>query len=192
VPGDEIFGINNYRKSTVRIVHIHTSYDRPKAASGALRWDLFHLGGRRILGGRKTVSLQPMRSVRQKTLDLSGPLEKFGRENLYLRIALDTGGKRVSEETVFLTIPRFMDLPAARTGVRIAMKAPGRAEVSFTSPVFQHRFAFDFEGHAFSASDNFFDLYPDERRRVEVEFAGPVTLAGLRRSISHRSLVDSY
>jgi beta-mannosidase len=176
----------------VRLVHIHTSYDRPKAAKGVVRWDLFQLSGRRILGGRKKVSLQPMRSVRQETLDLSGALEKFGRENLYLRIALDVGSKRVSEDTVFLTIPRFMDLPAARTGVSIAMQAPGRAEVSFTSPVFQHRFAFDFEGHAFSASDNFFDLYPGERKRVEVEFAGPVTLASLRRSITHRSLADSY
>jgi beta-mannosidase len=192
VPGDEIFGINNYRKSTVRLVHIHTSCDRPKAANGIVRWDLFHLDGRRILGGRKRVVLQPMSSVRQETLDLSGPLAKFGRENLYLRIALDVAGTRVSEDTVLLTIPRFMDLPAPKTGVRLAMKGPGRAEVSFTSPVFQHRFAFDFEGHAFSASDNFFDLYPGERKRVDVEFAKPVTLAGLRGSVTHRSLADSY
>jgi beta-mannosidase len=192
VPGDEVFGINNYRRSTVRLVHIHTSYDRPKAARGVVRWDLFHLDGRRILGGRKSAILKPMRSVRQKTLDLSAPLAKYGRENLYLRIALDIAGLRVSEDTVFLTIPRFMRLPASRTSARIAMKGPQRAEIAFSSPVFQHRFEFDFPGQAFTPSDNFFDLYPGERKRVGVEFKDRVNIAGLRRSITHRSLADSY
>jgi beta-mannosidase len=192
VPGDEIFGINNYRRSTVRLVHIHTSYDRPKASRAVVRWDLFHLDGRRLLSGRKRALLRPMRSVRQQTLDLSGPLARFGRENIYLRIALDVAGKRVSEDTVFLTIPRFMDLPAARTRVAIRMKGPRRAEVAFSSPVFQHRLAFDFAGHAFAASDNFFELYPGEEKRVDVDFARPVTIAALRKSITHRSLADTY
>ncbi|HEY1848763.1 MAG TPA: glycoside hydrolase family 2 protein [Opitutaceae bacterium] len=192
VPGDEVFGISNYRKSTVRLVHIYTSFDRPNPANGVVRWDLFHLGGKRILGGSKRVRLKPMRSVREKTLDLSEALARFGRESLYLRIALDMGGKRVSEETVFLTVPRFLDLPSGRTSASIRMKKPGRAEISFTSPVFQHRFAFDFEGHAFSADDNYFELYPGETKHVEVEFVGRVTLAELKRSLTHRSLVDSY
>jgi beta-mannosidase len=192
VPGDEIFGINNYRRSTVRLVHIHTSCDGPKPAVGVVRWDLFHLDGRRLLSGRKRASLRPMRSVRQKTLDLSGPLARFGRENIYLRIALDVAGKRVSEDTVFLTIPRFMDIPAARTRVRMRMTGPGQAEVSFLSPVFQHRFAFDFTGQAFAASDNFFDLYPGEEKRVDVDFAPPVMVAGLKKSITYRSLADTF
>ena len=192
VPGDEIFGINNYRRSTVRLVHIHTSCDLPRPARGVVRWDLFHLDGRRLLGGRKRVLLRPMRSVRQRTLDLSGPLAKFGRENVYLRIALDVAGARASEDTVFLTIPRFMDLPPASTGVKIRMKGPQQAEVAFSSAVFQHRFAFDFTGRSFEASDNFFDLYPGEERRVDVSFARPATIAILRKSITHRSLADSY
>ena len=192
VPGDEIFGISNYRRSTVRLVHLHTSYDRPKPASGIMRWDLFHLDGRRFLSGRKRVALKPMRSVRQQTLDLSGPLGKHGRENLYLCIALDVAGARVSEETVFLTIPRFMGLPRPRTRVRVRVTAPGRAQLVFTSPVFQHRFAFDLDGLSFTSSDNFFDLYPGEPKRIEVAFSGRATVAGLRRSITHRSLADSY
>jgi beta-mannosidase len=192
VPGDEVFGINNYRHSTVRLVHVHTSYDAPKASKGVVRWDLFHLDGRVLLSGRKRVILRPMTSVRQATLDLSAPLASFGRENLYLRVALDVAGRRASEDTVFLTIPRFMELPRTRTTAVVRAKGPGQAEFSFTSPVFQHKFEFDFAGRRFACSDNFFDLFPGETKRVDVTFPGGVTAADMRKSLVHRSLADTY
>jgi beta-mannosidase len=192
VPGDELHGIGNYRISTVRQVHIHTSYDGPRLAKGSVRWDLFHLDGHRILGGKKAVSLRPMSSARVKSLDLAAPLKKFGRDHIYLRIALQVGAKRVSEDTVFLTTPRFMDLPKSRTRVAVSMKSPGRAEIVFTSPVFQHRFAFDLPGHTFTCSDNHFELYPGEPKAVGVEFDSPVSAARLRKALSFRSLADSY
>jgi len=192
VPGDEVFGINNYRSSTVRLVHIHTCHDGPRPARAVVRWDLMHLDGRVIQSGRKRAVLRPMSSVRQQTLDLAGPLAKFGRERIYLRIALEVAGRRASEDTVLFTLPRFMDFPKPRTKVHIRMTAPGHASVSFTSAVLQHMFEFDFPGRSFAASDNFFELYPGEMKPVEVTFAGPVTLPALRNSISHRSLADSY
>ena len=145
-----------------------------------------------IQSGRKRAVLRPMSSVRQQTLDLAGPLAKFGRERIYLRIALEVAGRRASEDTVLFTLPRFMDFPKPRTKVHIRMTAPGHASVSFTSAVLQHMFEFDFPGRSFAASDNFFELYPGEMKPVEVTFAGPVTLPALRNSISHRSLADSY
>jgi beta-mannosidase len=192
VPGDEVFGLNNYRKSTVRLVHIHTCYDRPAPAKAVVRWDLMHLDGRVLQNGRRSVVLQPMSSVRQQTLDLSGLLAKFGRERIYLRIALEIAGKTLSEDTVLFTLPRFMDFPKPRTKIVIRTKEMGRASVSFTSQVLQHMFEFDFPGRRFAASDNFFDLYPGETREVDVQFTGKVTPPGLRGSITHRSLADSY
>jgi beta-mannosidase len=192
VPGDEVFGINNYRKSTVRLVHIHTCHDRPAPSGAVVRWDLMHLDGRLLQSGRKRVVLQPMSSVRQQTLDLAGSLAKFGRERIYLRISLDIEGTRVSEDTVLFTLPRFMDFPKPRTRIVIRMREPGRASISFTSDVLQHMFEFDFPGIRFATSDNFFELYPREPKAVEVEFKGPVTLPGLRKAITHRSLATSY
>jgi beta-mannosidase len=192
VPGDEIFGINNYRKSTVRLVHIHTCHDATGTAKAVVRWYLMHLDGRVLQSGRKRVALQPMSSVRQRTLDLAGPLAKFGRERIYLRVALDVAGERVSEDSVFFTLPRFMDFPKPKTKVLIRIKEPGRASVSFTSTGFQHMFEFDFPGRRFAASDNFFELYPGETKQVEVEFTDRVTLQGLRGSIIHRSLAETY
>jgi beta-mannosidase len=192
VPGEEVFGLNNYRHSTVRKVHLHTTYDAPQPAAGLLRWDLFHLDGTVVEGGRRRVALRPMQSARQVTLDLAAPLAKFGRENLYLRIALDIAGRAVSTDTILFTLPRFIELPRARPRAAWAARGPRRASVTLTSPVFQHRFELDFPGHAFSASDNFFDLYPGEPKRVELEFPAGVSLAALRRAFRARSLADTY
>lgn len=192
VHGDEVQGIGNYRVSTVRRVDLHTSYDGVRPARGVVRWDLMHVDGRRITGGRKAVSLRPMRSRLEKRLDLAKPLALHGRDRLYLRIALDVGGRRVSEDSVFLTTPRFVSLPKPVTRVSVRMSSPTRARVTFSSPVFQHRFAFDIPGRQHACSDNHFELYPGEAKSVEVTLARPTTAPRLARLITHRSLADTY
>ena len=192
VPGEEETIIGNYRRTTVREVHLYTAYDAPEPAAGMLRWDLFHLDGRVVRRGRKRVALRYGESVKQETLDMAKPMEEHGRDHLYLRLALEIGGVRVSEETVFLTPPRFLALPKARTTVGIRMTMPTRAVLTFASPVFQHRFAFDLPGLAHRSSDNYFELYPREKKTVTVEFTRPQTPARLRRVLTYRSLVDTY
>ncbi len=192
LPGDEIAGIGNYRRSTVHEVHLHTIYDAPAPARGVLRWDLFTVAGKIVLNGEKKVALRYGESVRQQTLDLAKPIAEHGRGALYLRVALDVEGTCVSEDTVFLTAPRFMDLPRAATQVRTELLHPRQAQVSFLSPVFQHRFAFELPGLAHKASDNYFELYPREAKTVTLDFARPITLARLREALQWRSLVDTY
>ncbi len=192
VPGDEVHGIGNYRSSTVRHVALYAVYDGTRRARGVVRWDLWRLDGRRVLSGRKAVALRPRRSRLAQRLDLAAPLARHGRERLYLRIALEVAGRRVSEDTVFLTTPRFLELPRARTRVAVRMKSPRQAVIAFTSPVFQHRFAFDLPGRTFSCRDNYFELYPGETRRIEVQLERPATASALRNSIAHRSLADTY
>src|SRR5664280_217940 len=192
VPGEEQTIINNYRRTSVRKVHLYTVYDAPEPARGVLRWELFHFDGDVVSRGRKPVVLRYGESVRQKTLDLAGPMARHGRDNLYLRISLETAGVRVSEDTVFLAPPRFLALPKAKTTVAIKLRSPKSATLTFASPSFQHRFAFDLPGVAHRSSDNFFELYPGEEKAVEVEFARPRTVAQLRRALVFRSLVDTY
>jgi len=192
VPGEEQTITNNYRRTTVREVHLYTIYDAPEPARGVLRWDLVRFDGKVVSSGHKPVALRHGESVRQKTLDLAKPMAKHGRDDLYLRIALEIAGVRVSEDTVFLAPPRFLMLPKAKTAVAIKLAAPTRAWVTFTSPVFQHRFAFDLPEIAHQSSDNYFELYPREKKTVDVELASPSTAAQLKRALVFRSLVDTY
>jgi beta-mannosidase len=192
VPGTETAIIGNYRRTTVREVHIYTVYDAPRPAKGVLLWDLFHVDGRILSGGRKNVRLRYGQSVRQQTLDLAKPLATHGRDHLYVRIALEIDGLRVSEETVFLTPPRFVALPKPKTTATIRMLAPQKALLTFRSPVFQHRFAFELPGLPHHSCDNYFELYPNEKKEILVEFAEPVTKTALAKALTFQSLVDTY
>jgi beta-mannosidase len=192
VPGDETTTIGNYRATTVDEVHIYTVYDAPAPARGELRWELYHLDDHVLARGRKAVVLRPGESVRQQTVRCGRLMARHGRDNLHLRIALVIGGRRVSEESVFLAPPRFLNLRRARTTAKFTRRGPTRYDVTFRTSAFQHRFAFDFPGLAHRSSDNYFELYPDHARTVRVTFARPVTAAQLRRTLTHHSLVDTY
>jgi beta-mannosidase len=192
VPGEETEIIGNYRKTTVREVHLYTICDAPQAKQGIMSWDLFHLDGRCLRQGHLKVALRPGESVKQKTLDLAAPLASYGHESLYLRIALEVEGKRVSEETVFLAPPRFLALPKTRTSVAVKMVTPTRAALTFKSPTFQHRFAFELRELAHRSSDNFFELYPGEAKTVDVDLPHAQTSAQVRRALVWHSLADTY
>ena len=192
VPGDEDTIIGNYRTTSVNEVHLHTVYDAPAPARGELRWELFHLDGSSLLRGRKKVALRPDESVRQQTLRLGKLMALHGRDNLHLRIALVIRGRRVSEETVFLSPPRFLNLPRARTKIALRKVSDTEFDFTFRTSTFQHRFAFDLPGLAHRSSDNYFELYPDEPRTIRVALARPATAAVLRKTLVHQSLVDSY
>jgi beta-mannosidase len=119
-------------------------------------------------------------------------MARHGRDNLHLRIALLIGGRRVSEETVFLSPPRFLNLLKARTRVQIAAASPTEFDLTFRTTAFQHRFAFELPGLSHRSSDNYFELYPDEPKRVRVTCAEASTVAEIRRKLKYQSLVDSH
>ncbi len=192
VPGEETTIIGNYRRTTVREVHLYTVYDAPQSVKARLSWDLFHLDGKKLKSGSKRVTLTYGESVLQQTLDAAPWLERHGRDHVYLRIALDIGNTRVSEETVFLTPPRFLMLPTAKTKIEVRMTKPTDAVLSFTSDAFQHRFAFDLPGVEHRSTDNYFELFPGEKKTIGVQFTKKQTVARLKRLLTWRSLADSY
>lgn len=192
VRGEETTTIGNYRKSTVHAVELWTVYDAPQQARGTLRWHVFHVQGRCLQRGRAPVELVPGESRHQQTVDLTKLLAKYSRDDIYVRIALDVGRRRVSEETVLLAPPRFVALPKAKTEVVVKPIDASTAELAFTSDGFQHRFAFELAGQDFRASDNFIELYPGETKTVTVRLTKPCKAAAIKRALRWRSLVDTY
>ncbi|MBK8475219.1 MAG: glycoside hydrolase family 2 protein [Opitutaceae bacterium] len=192
VPGEEYAIINNYRRTSVGEVHLYTVYDAPTPAAGTLRWSLRHLDGRTVLKGAQKVQLRYGESVKQRTLGVAAAMAKHGRDHLYLRLELLVGKECVSEEVVFLTAPRFVDLPKARTAVTLKRLTPTSVRLTFKSSVFQYRFAFELPGVPHHASDNFFALFPGEARSVEVTFSRPIPAAKLRGALTFRSLADTF
>jgi beta-mannosidase len=192
VPGDETPIIGNYRRTTVKEVHLYTVSDDPQTRRGLVRWDLFHVDGRKLKSGTKRAELRYGESVKQQTLDLAAEMEKHGRENIYLRYALDVDGATVSEDTALLTLPRFLNLPKSKTKVAARDVGEGEVELTVTSSVFQHRFWFDLPGVSFHATDNCFDLYPGEPKIVRVKGTAKLNRSALLKKLTHMSLVDTF
>jgi beta-mannosidase len=192
VPGDETLAIGNQLTSTVDEVHLFTVYDAPESCGALLRWDLFHLDGRRLLAGRKQVRLRRGESSSQKTLRLGKLIALHGSACLYLRIALDCDEVCVSQQTVFLTAPRYVSLAQAPVQVSILMESRQAARVSFESPCFQHALLFELGGLPHRSDDNYFDLYPGEPRTVSLKFDQPTTANKIRSALRSHSLVDTY
>jgi beta-mannosidase len=189
--GEETTIISNYRRSTVNALQLFTINDAPAPVRARLGWEVWLVNGRRLARGGRSVTLPPASSIRQHRLDLAPFIARHGRDTLCIRLRLETP-RGTSEDTVFLTAPRFVDLPRARTTVRWARESATCTRLTFTSDAFQHRFAFAFGNEAFRASDNFFDLYPGQPRTVIVNFERALPVSRWRRALTFRSLVDSY
>lgn len=195
IPGDEYALTGNYRRTSVNEAHIYTVYDAPFPARGTLRWDIFHLDGRVLLTKKKSVALRYGESTNQVTLKLGEHMRRHGRDNIILRIALDIEGSTVSQDTVFLSPPRFLPLPQAQTKIEISQpdpRKPERFRFAFTSPVFQHRFVFCLPGLDHEVSDNYFELYPNETKEVFVTLAEQKSKSFLEKHVKYQSLVESY
>jgi beta-mannosidase len=192
VPGIETAGVGNAIASTIRHVHLHTVSDAPNTTPARLTWTLFHLNGKILEAGKKEISLRSGESRRQKTLDLKSALQSHGARNVYLRIRLKTKGGDVSEDTVFLTAPRFMDLPRTRITTEVKGLGDQEFELRFSSKDFQHGVQFDLPGIPHKPADNFFDLYPGETRVVRLRTAKVSNGEKIKKALTTRSLADSY
>ncbi|HEU5078498.1 MAG TPA: glycoside hydrolase family 2 protein [Opitutaceae bacterium] len=192
VDGDEEATIGNYRRSTIRKMHLYTVYDAPETARGILRWELRHFDGRLLEAAFQSVTLKPRQSVRQRTLDLALPLRDYGRDNLYVALSLAIDGVVMSRQTVFLAPPRFLRLPKGPISCAVKWLSPSEAVLKFRSKVFQHAVEFAAPGCPHNASDNYFDLYPNEAREITLKFNEPVAPRKFQKQLRIRSLTDTF
>jgi len=192
VVGEETAGIGNYRRSTVEAVELWAISDAPDPLTATLRWEVMHVGGKRLLRGAREVDLESGTSQKVTTVPLVDLLTKHRPAELYVRIRLVAGRRTLSEDTVFLTAPRFIELPPGTAAVSIAMRGPRQAEITVTSKVFLHRLAFSLPQADDRLSDNFFDVYPKVTKRITLHCAKPTTAANLSRRLRWQSLVDTY
>ena len=192
VPGDEKAGKGNYIQNTIHDVDIYTVYDGLEPQDGTVRWTLYNLDDEVVAEGSKAVALRYGESIKQETLDFADAIARHGRNRLYLRLWLEVNNATVSQQTVFFTAPRFLNLRRAPVQYTVRPHTDGALwEIEFSSPVFQHRVAFDIEGADYRVGDNFFDLYPNVPHRVLVR-AEHLTEADLSARLTTRSLVDTY
>ncbi|XHR30943.1 MAG: glycoside hydrolase family 2 protein [Chthoniobacteraceae bacterium] len=141
--------------------------------------------------GSKRVSLRYGETSLVKTLDLQKPLKTHGARQIYCRVELEAGDQ-VSRGTVFLTAPRFMNLPRAAIFTEVEAISACEFEITVQSEGFHHQVDLGISGIPHKLDDNFFDLYPATPYRVRIRTETPTTAIQPRQALCPYSLTNTY
>jgi beta-mannosidase len=85
-----------------------------------------------------------------------------------------------------------MSLPSGTISAKVEARSAHTVAVTLGCPVFQHAVELDWSGCQAEASDNYFDLFPEEPKRVLVTFAAATSATDALTLLRLRSLVDTY
>ena len=192
VNGDEWTGIGNTPQSSIKGVSIYTVFDGLNEGPATINWSLHLLKGGLIRSGKKKVVLYDDESVKQLELNFEAEMKKHGANELYLRVELVRGSKVVSRQTAFLTAPRYLDLQPGKIEAQLKKTGAGKFDLTLSSKVFQHMVAFHFQKTRYRAEDNFFDLFPGIKRRIEIRTEKDISAADLKKRLETTSLVSTY
>jgi beta-mannosidase len=190
--GGEWVSIGNTLKSSIHHIDIHTVFDGQQDGPAIINWSLHLLKGGKIRSGKKKVVLKYNESAKQLSLDFAAEMKKHGVASLYLRVELAVGNKVVSRQTAFLTAPRYLDLQPGKVETQIKKLGTAKFALTLSSKVFQHAVSFHFKKTAYRAEDNFFDLFPGSKRRIEIRTEKDISVADLKKRLETTSLVSSY
>src|SRR6516165_8258917 len=165
VPGDEVAGIGNQILSTIKDVHIYTVFDGLTDRAATLRWRLLHIDGEPLQEDQKNVALRYGESIRQVSIDFHPQIASDGAPELLLRVELIDDTQVLSEQTVFFTAPKRLNLRQGPISVSFSPSGDF-VDMTLRSRVFHHGVMIDFEGIDCMPIDNFIDLFPDEERKI--------------------------
>jgi beta-mannosidase len=193
VPGDIKYDKHNFAHNSIREAYLYTTYDGLEPRDATLRWTLFYLENGVVADDSMPVRLVPGESLQHRVLDCSEWMQQHGAENIVLRLSLEADDEILSQNTVFLTLPRLTQLPLAPIKLEVAQNDAGETIITASSPVFQHQVQLDpTEAAGARWSDNFFDLYPDRPHTVTLKHNAALSIEDIKRQLSAYSLVNTY
>ncbi len=122
VPGEEVAGIGNQILSTINDLHIYTVFDGLTDRTATLRWRLLHIDGKLLQTNQKNVTLRYGQSIRQLSIDFPAQIVSHGAPDLLFRVELIDGTEVLSEQTVFFTAPKRLNLREGPISVSFSSK----------------------------------------------------------------------
>jgi len=163
-------------------VHIVSDELQPRQASLHLR--LMHFDGTVLDEQRVPAEVAALASTPIDTLTL----KSFDAKTSLAVLTLEQNGRVLASNTVYFAAPKELVLPQAQITRSIRPDANGFI-VELRSPVFARAVALSFNGLDAKPEDNFFDLLPNESRRIHISSRS--SLAQIQSSLQVRSLADS-
>lgn len=180
--------------SDVSGFEIYTVFDGPQSTKAKLEWQLWSVSlNQQLDSGHHVKRLLPGRSVRHKSLKLKKLLKKHGKQDLVLRTRLKAEGAIDSENTTFLTAPKHIEFATPQISTKVKRTAEGVHEIEVSSNTIAYQIYINL-ANAIShrVSDNFFDLFPGETKRIILSTHEPRSTSEIRNNLEVMSYRDSY
>lgn len=175
-----------------RRVMLRVCNDSAARVSGTVRWTVYCIDGRKLAHGSLPISVDSNRVHACEAIELQACAREYRREELLVRAWIERGAAVLSETTVLLHEPRWIAMQTEPLRPLVVRVDERSVTLRFRSHCFQHMVAFDFGETAFSADDNYFDLFPGVTRTITVRFERPIPLARIRRALRVVSYSNSY
>ncbi|MEM7800816.1 MAG: glycoside hydrolase family 2 protein [Chloroflexota bacterium] len=173
-------------------VTLHVTHDRPTdlPLAGLVTWELIKASdGALIESGSLDCSIYGPANQQVGDIDLSGTLTQYDSRNLLVNMRLEIGGKVASSNMVHLARPKHLSLSQPELTFSVEQK---KGAVSITAAA--NRPALwtwlEVEGSAHNFSDNFFHLFPGEKKTVTYKSDSSAEELASKLSIS--SLWDTF
>ncbi len=192
--GDVEIGRYNEIFNRITTYQVFTIHDSPEPLAATLRWTLRTLDGR-IIGTEQVreVELQPGQSLVQGRCEFSEAGDSYTREEVYLRAELvDRAGTRLSSQTAFFTLPRFIDFADPEIAAEMQLKEGDQFEIRLRSRSLAVAVALGFGSLIVWLSDNWFDLPAGETHTVIGRIPGGTRIEELRTRLTVTTLWHSY
>ncbi len=196
VPGEVAIDKINVAHNSIRQVIPHVVYEGLEPDSGTVRWTLFHLDGRTLREGEFSADLEHNRVVKFQPLIFDEETCEHGHENLVLRLALETQAGLRSENTVYFSLPRRMEMPENQVEFDVGENDDGDYVLTLSAQVFQPDVYISLPGRIdYHLSDNFFDLFPHSPKEAVITFSTQETrptIEEISETLQIWTLTDAY
>jgi len=176
-------------------VSIHVTNDTFNRASGSVCWRLRSTDGEILAEQALAVDIMPLKSEQCVDLDLSETLDTVEKQrNHYLEYEYIANNKSVSSGTVLFVKPKHLNLKKPQISVRVSEKK-NQFTVTLESKKFAKFLKLDLKKADAVFEDNYFDLSPGTRKKIEVlkeDLSQPMTLKEFKEELTVTSLIDTY
>jgi beta-mannosidase len=163
-------------------VHIVSDEQAPRTA--LLRMRLMHFDGRLIDERSAQVQLMPLASNAMPPINLPD----FDHGNSFVVLTVEQHGDVLASNTVYFAKPLELALPEPTITSTIDPEAGGYL-VELRSSVLARSVQLDFGELNAKPNDNFFDLLPNQPRKVHV--SSPAPLTEIKAALRLRSIADA-
>jgi beta-mannosidase len=178
---------------TDREVSIYVTNDTSKLYRAKLCWMLYD-GDIIVMGSEKSIEIESFSAYEYLKLDFRNIIDADEKKRYLLEFSLVIDSEVISTDTVLFVPPKYYEFNPPKLKAEIE-EAQDKFLISVTSKSFAKNIELDFKSLDGVFSDNYFDLTPGQRKKVEIrkkDLSRPASLEDIKKELTLRSLIDSF